>query len=121
MAITHSTAIDVIEAEIHALGDYWEQIGQWQQPSAEQSIKFMIIEAAEALDELMRLDGGFVRNNPRLSNWDKVDEEVADTLIMGLRYFATRGLSAEQSIRDKIERMHTKKEFAAQQAQQVEK
>jgi NTP pyrophosphatase (non-canonical NTP hydrolase) len=113
----NSTPIDIIEAELHALGEYWQSIGQWQQPTAERALQFMVTEAGEALDALLRLDGGYTRNNPRPASWDKVDEEVADTLIMALRYFATRGLSAEQAIRDKIERMHAKKEFAAQQVE----
>lgn len=109
------TPIDILAAELHALGDYWQSIGQWGQPSPERALQFMVTEAAESLDALLRLDGSFTRNNPAEAGWQKVDEEVADTIIMGLRYFAARGLSVEQAIRDKTERMHTKKEFAASQ------
>jgi NTP pyrophosphatase (non-canonical NTP hydrolase) len=111
----YATPIDVIAQELHALGEYWQTINQWAQPTPERALQFMVTEAGEALDALLRLDGQFVRNNPTAASLGKVDEEVADTIIMGLRYFAARGLSPEMFIRDKTERMHTKKEFAASQ------
>jgi NTP pyrophosphatase (non-canonical NTP hydrolase) len=115
MLISENCPIDQLSADLDELGEHWQAIGQWSQPSPERALQFMVTEAGESLDALLRLDGSFTRNNPAEAGWEKVDEEVADTIIMGLRYFAARGLSVEQAIRDKTERMHTKKEFAASQ------
>lgn len=102
---------DELQDYIYQLGEQWVDLGKWKQPDPFKAVAFMVTEAGEALSDAMSAeDAGFVRNNyEKTRNWVGVDEEVADTIIMALRYFAARGYSAEQAVLSKIERMDEKK------------
>ena len=97
-------SLDELQDYIYQLGEQWADLGKWKQPDPFDSVAFMVTEAGEALSDAMSAkDADFVRNNhEKVRNWLGVDEEVADTIIMALRYFAARGYSAEQAVLAKI-------------------
>ena len=104
--------IDELKTFIHNQGELWGQdSAKWQQPSPKAAIMFMVTEAAEALSSAISADDpGFIRNNPdKIRDWEATTEEVADTIIMALRYFGAMGLSVESAVLAKLEKMARKR------------
>lgn len=99
--------IDELKDYIHSLGTEWTERGKFKMPDKERAVSFMVTEAAEALSAaLSAADSGFVRNNPdKVRDWSAVDVEVADTIIMALRYFALRPVPVEAAVLAKIKKM----------------
>jgi hypothetical protein len=103
-----------LQGIIEALAEEWQVAGKWDPPNGKDCISFMVTEAAEALDETLRaFNPNYVRNNPRGGSVEEIlaraDEEVADTIIMGLRWFNLRNKSALGPIVDKLRKMDQKK------------
>lgn len=111
----NAMTLNDLQDYIHQLAQEWVDLKQWEQPTELEAVAFMVTEAAEALsDALSAANSSFVRNNPdKDRSWAKVDVEVADTIIMALRYFAARGMPAEAAVLSKIKKMDEKRRNAA--------
>lgn len=106
----NNVGIDDLQDFIYQQAQMWVGLDQWQVPDSSECVDFVIEEAGEAFSAKHRLvRPGYTRNNPRDISWDNVDEEIADTLIMCLRYFNQRGKLARLEIGRKLDAMHRKR------------
>jgi NTP pyrophosphatase (non-canonical NTP hydrolase) len=96
---------------IRELAEWWHGLGQWNDPADEHAcIDFIVEEAAESLSKIVRLQNTqYTRNNPQQITIEMVDEEVADTLIMCLRYFNLRQINAGHVMALKLRLMTLKR------------
>ena len=96
---------------VQELAEWWHSLGQWTDPQDEHAcIDFIVEEAVESLSKIVRLQRTvYTRNNPQTITIEQVDEEVADTLIMCLRYFNLRRLQAWQVVCLKLRLMTLKR------------
>lgn len=83
------------------------QVG-FKMPNIERAVAFMVTEAAEALDETLRLDPEFVRNNPRPLDVMALPLEIADTIIMACTVLDLLNLDLEKVVQMKLEIMDKK-------------
>lgn len=99
-----------IQQHIARLADDWANLGQWTEPNLAECIDFIIEEAGEAHSAKIRLSSPhFTRNHIFPVSIADVDEEVADCLIMCIRYFNIRGRRADEAVLGKLARMDQKK------------
>lgn len=103
-----------LQEHIQALAQEWTSWGKWADPDQRDCLDFVVEEAVEAFTMRKRIaQTNFTRNNPRDHiSMDMVDEEVADTIIMCLRWFNLREKSANDAILVKLEEMHEKRKTA---------
>lgn len=90
-----------LQQEIQALAVQWESWGLWHEPDEPRdSMEFMLTEIGEATDARIRVQNQtYTRNNPDNGvTWAEVDFEVADAVIMALRYFNRRGVNAADTL-----------------------
>lgn len=103
-----------LQQYIQNLADEWTKLGQWTDPSLSDCIDFIVEEAGEAHKARIRfLKPFYTRNNPQETTIQDVDEEVADTLIMCLRWFNLRQLDAGGQVLGKLAEMDRKRREAA--------
>lgn len=82
----------------------WRSMGQWEVPSLSDTVCFMVTEAGEALQEIMRFKP-YPRNNPRQPSMEALCEELADTIIMATCALSILGESAEDQVSRKLCKM----------------
>lgn len=105
--------LEQAQAYIQTLADDWTSLGQWTEPNLAECIDFIIEEAGEAHSAKIRLTAPhFTRNHCLPISIADVDEEVADCLVMCLRYFNIRGIAADGPVLAKLRRMDAKKRSA---------
>lgn len=64
--------------------DYWLETGTWVNPDLQTAVAFMVTEAAESLDAVIRLQGtSFWRTHPDVgSRKEALVRELAQTVLM---------------------------------------
>lgn len=113
--------LSALQEHIQALAQEWISWGKWADPDPRDCLDFVVEEAVEAFTMRKRIQQtNFTRNNPRDHiSMDMVDEEVADTMIMCLRWFNLRERSANDAILAKLEEMHEKRKKAYEDEQKA--
>ena len=86
----------------------WRRIGQWIEPGLSDTVCFMVTEATEALQEIMRFKP-YPRNNPRQPSMEALCEELADTIIMATYALSILGESMEEQVSLKLRKMNATK------------
>lgn len=98
-----------------------EYVTQWSNmappqfvlPDLQDAISFMVTEAGESLDEVLR-QKSYVRNNPAGTSRDKLMEEIADTVFMAYVAAIVVGGDLNQALADKLKKMDALREKRAQ-------
>ncbi|MBC8254096.1 MAG: hypothetical protein H8E35_08705 [Ardenticatenia bacterium] len=87
-------------------------------PDVQDSVSFMVTEAGEALDEVLR-HKGYVRNNPAAGSQESLLEEVADTVFMAYVTAIATGGDLNQVLEKKLRKMDTIRQERARAARQA--
>ena len=84
----------------------WSQLDppQFVIPDVQDAVSFMMTEAGESLDEVLR-QKNYVRNNPGGGTQEKLIEEVADTVFMAYVTAIAAGGDLNQALLAKLEKM----------------
>ncbi len=87
-------------------------------PDVQDAVSFMVTEAGEALDEVLR-HKSYVRNNPAAGSQERLLEEVADTVFMAYVTAIAAGEDLNQVLEKKLRKMDAIRQERARAARQA--
>lgn len=100
----------VLQATVREFVESWVSAGQFTLPDEVDCLDYIVREASEAIEERLRLNKSYVRNNPRdAAGWAAVDTEVADTMFMCFLWFIIRQQPAHEILIAKLTKMNKKR------------